>query len=497
MQGREPMNMTSATVEIQPEEREAAATGAPSLPMTLEQTGLSESFVSELLMKALYVQGSRTGDQLAAFIRLSFTILDDLLLTLQQRRLIEVRGTKGKGRRGYTFALTTEGRDRCREIMTTSRYVGAAPVPLGQYCAIVEHQKVEDAEVDEQQVADGLDHLVLHDDFRESLGPAINSGRSLFLYGHAGNGKTVLAEAIAEMLGDAIYIPFAVEVDGQVIQIYDPVFHEPVDEVGGSGDLDSTWLDPAPEYDTRWVRIRRPVVMVGGELMLDDLELQFDQLSGVFRGPPQMKANGGVFIIDDFGRQRVRPRDLLNRWMVPLEKHVDFLSLPMGHKLPVPFQCLLIFATNLDPAELVEEAFLRRIRYKILVDNPTREQYTEIFKEACEHRGLPYTPDAVDFVFEEYYSRPHLQERACHPRDITNHLIDIARYKRRDAELSPELLRMACDAYFLDVVDAGAEIGAENNGGRYNTGSSLEEGRSGAGPDARSQDRLEMGRFDS
>jgi SpoVK/Ycf46/Vps4 family AAA+-type ATPase len=181
--------------------------------------------------------------------------------------------------------------------------------------------------------------------------------------------------------------------------------------------------------------------------------------------------------------------------MVPLEKHVDFLSLPMGHKLPVPFQCLLIFATNLDPAELVEEAFLRRIRYKILVDNPTREQYTEIFKESCEQRGLPFTPHAIDFVYEAYYSRPHIQERCCHPRDITNHLIDIARYKRRDVELSPELLRLACDAYFLDVVDATAVL-EEGSGGRFNTGSSLEEGRDGAGPDGRSQDRLEVGRFD-
>jgi predicted ATPase with chaperone activity len=490
------MNTTSATVRIDPQESvNAAEVGTPRLPTTLEETGLSESFVSELLLKILYVQGSRTGDQLGAFSRLSFGILDDLLLTLQQRRLIEVRGTEGKGRRGYTFALTTEGRDRCREIMTTSRYVGPAPVPLTQYRAIVDHQKVEDAEVDEQQVAEGLSHLVLNGNFRESLGPAINSGRSLFLYGHAGNGKTVLAEAIAEMLGDALYIPFSVEVDGLVIAIYDPVFHEPVHEAG-NGDLSSAWMDPEPDYDMRWVRIRRPVVMVGGELMLDDLELQFDQLSGVFRAPPQMKANGGVFIIDDFGRQRVRPRDLLNRWMVPLEKHVDFLSLPMGHKLPVPFQCLLIFATNLDPAELVEEAFLRRIRYKILVDNPTREQYTEIFKESCEQRGLPFTPHAIDFVYEEYYSRPHIQERCCHPRDITNHLIDIARYKRRDVELSPELLRLACDAYFLDVVDATAVLQEDGSGGRFNTGSSLEEGRGGAGPEGRSQDRLEMGRFD-
>ena len=487
------MNTTSATLETQSGGQTAKqAPGSPPIPMTLEQTGLSSSFVSELLMKVMYVQGTRSGDELASYLRLPFSILDDLLLTLQQRRLVEVRGTQGKGRRGYTFALTTQGRERCREIMTTSRYVGPAPVPLRQYRAIVEHQKVEDAQVDEDQVVDGLRHLVLYTGFKEALGPAINSGRSLFLYGHAGNGKTVLAEAIADMLGDAIYIPFTVEIDGQVISIYDPVFHEPVHEVGG--DLGSNWMEPEPEHDRRWLRIRRPVVMVGGELMLDDLELQFDQLAGVFRAPPQMKANGGVFIIDDFGRQRVRPRDLLNRWMVPLEKHVDFLSLPMGHKLPVPFQCLLIFATNLDPAELVEEAFLRRIRYKILVDNPTKEQYTEIFKRECAKRGLPFTPDAVDFVFEEYYSRAHLAARSCHPRDIANHLVDIARYKRREAELSPDMLRMACDAYFLDVVDVGIEL--EETAGRYNAGASMDKAREGSGPTARRQDRLELGRYD-
>ena len=490
------MNTTSATLKMPVGGHgHTDGNGAPPLPETIEQTGLSDSFLSDLLLKILYIQGARSGEQIADFVRLPFTLIDDLLLTLQQRRLLEVRGTQGKGRRGYTFALTTEGRNRCREIMMTSRYVGPAPVTLRQYQAIVQNQKVEDAEVDEEQVAEGLKHLILYDNFKEAIGPAINSGRSLFLYGHAGNGKTVLAEAIADMLGDAIYLPYAVEIDGQVISIYDPVFHEPV---RGSEDRDpgSAWMDPEPEYDQRWIRVRRPVVMVGGELMLDDLELQFDQLAGVFRAPPQMKANGGVFIIDDFGRQRVRPRDLLNRWMVPLEKHVDFLSLPMGHKLPIPFQCLLIFATNLDPAELVEEAFLRRIRYKILVDNPSKEQYAEIFEQACEQRGLPYTPHAVDFVYEEYYSRPHIAPRACHPRDITNHLIDIARYKRRDAELSPQLLRMACDAYFLDVVEVDTGPDSGGNHGRFNTGSSLAEGRKGAGPSGRMQDRLDMGRFD-
>ncbi len=484
------MSTASAPIEMQ---ADRSSGGGPAMPTKLEDTGLSQPFVADLLLKTLYIQGARTGDQLATFLRLPFTILDDLLLTLQQRRLIAVGATQGKGRRGYTFELTGQGRDRSREIMVTSRYVGPAPVPLAQYHAIADHQKVEDAEVDEAQVREGLGHLVLNEAFVEGLGPAINSGRSLFLYGHAGNGKTVLAEAIAEMLGDAIYIPYAVEIDGQVIAVYDPIFHEPVGD--GGSESGSVWIDPEPEHDMRWLRIRRPVVMVGGELMLDDLELQFDRLAGVFQAPPQMKANGGVFIIDDFGRQRVRPRDLLNRWMVPLEKHVDFLSLPMGHKLPIPFQCLLIFATNLDPAELVEEAFLRRIRYKILVDNPTREQYAEIFRRECEKRNLGYTPQAVDFLYEEYYSQPHLHPRSCHPRDIANHLRDVARYKRRAPELTPDLLRMACAAYFLEVVEP-TEDGGDGAAGRYNQGSSLDEQRAGAPRSWRAQDRLDSGAFD-
>jgi predicted ATPase with chaperone activity len=487
------MSYASLDLAVEPsDDVDVVAAEGPRLPTNLEETGLSSALVSELLLKTLYVQGARSGDELAGFLRLPFSILDDELLTLQQRRLVQVRGTKGRGRRGYTFELTGEGRSRCREVMVTDRYVGPAPVPLEQYQLIVADQRVEDAEVDEDLVREGLRHLVFDDKFQEALGPAINSGRSMFLYGHAGNGKTSLAEAIADMLGDAIYIPYCIEVEGQIISLFDPVFHEPVER--RSEDSNLVWFDPAPDYDPRWVRIRRPVVMVGGELMLDDLELQFDRLMGVFRAPPQMKANGGVFIIDDFGRQRVRPRDLLNRWMVPLEKSVDFLSLPMGHKLPVPFQCLLIFATNLDPSELVEEAFLRRIRYKILVDNPTRSQYEEIFRRACESRGLAFAPEAVELLYEEYYSRPDLAPRACHPRDVTNHLCDIAKFKRREADLTPEMLRMACDSYFMDVVEPTDSSGHDH--GRYNSGSSLEEAAEGQKPTWREQDRLDAGSFD-
>jgi predicted ATPase with chaperone activity len=424
---------------------------APPVPETLEDTGLSSAAISDLLLRTLHQQGARTGAQLEAFIRLPFHLLDDELLTLQQRRLVEVRSTQGVGRRGYTFDLTGEGRERVREILPTNRYVGPAPVPLGQYWTIVDRQKVQDVRVGRDYVRAGFRHMVLEEDLIDSVGPAINSGRSLFLYGDAGNGKTTIAEAISEMMGGTIFVPFALEIEGQIIAVFDPLHHRPPDdEDSGSSER---WLKPAQEYDQRFIRVHRPVVMVGGELTLDQLELQFDPQSGVFRAPPQVKANGGVFIIDDFGRQRVRPRDLLNRWMLPLEKHVDFLTLPMGPKLPVPFECLLIFSTNLDPSELVEEAFLRRIRYKILVGDPTRQQYEEIFMRCCAARGIEYDGRAVEYVYENYYERYGIPPRACHPRDIVNQVSDLAQYLEVEASLATQMLKLACGAYFLDMPD--------------------------------------------
>ena len=428
---------------------------APPVPESLEDTALTSAALSDLLLRTLNQQGARTGAQLEEFIRLPFHILDDELLTLQQRRFVEVRSTQGVGRRGYFFDLTGEGRSRVREILPSSRYVGPAPVPLDQYWAVVDKQKVQDARVSREMVREGFKHMVLDDELMDSLGPAVNSGKSLFLYGFAGNGKTTIAEAIADMMGGAIYVPFAIEVEGQVISLFDPLHHRPVFEEEQTGG--DAWLKPAKGHDPRFIRVHRPVVMVGGELTLDQLELQFDAQSGVFRAPPQVKANGGIFIIDDFGRQRVRPRDLLNRWMLPLEKNVDFLTLPMGPKLPVPFECLLIFSTNLDPSELVEEAFLRRIRYKILIGDPTREQYEEIFERCCVARGIPYTSEAVAYIFETYYEPHGIYARACHPRDIVNQVCDLAQYLEVEASLATPMLKLACGAYFLDTSDPQAD----------------------------------------
>jgi predicted ATPase with chaperone activity len=423
----------------------------PPVPDTLEETGLTSAFVSDLVVKTLYMQGARLGAQIEDFLRLPFALLDDELLDLQQRRLVEVRGTKGHGRRGYTFDLTGEGRNRARDLQQTNRYVGPAPVPLTEYWECIRQQSARGLQIERDEIRGGFSHLVFDPEFIDMVGPAVNSGKSLFLYGHAGNGKTSMAEAIAAMLGTSVYIPYAVEIEGQIISVFDPVSHRPEGELGEGDEGTPTYLQARPSYDARYVLVRRPAVMVGGELTLDELELQFDPQSGVYRAPPQMRANLGVFIIDDFGRQRVRPRDLLNRWMVPLDRHMDFLSLPMGHKFPVPFECLLIFATNLNPLELVEEAFLRRIQYKILVDNPSREQYEDIFRGRCERVGLEYSPTAVELIFQEFYDKRGIPPRACHPRDIVNHLMDISKYLGVELSTSGRMLGLACRSYFLDM----------------------------------------------
>ena len=428
---------------------------APEIPETLEETGLSGETVDELILKGLYVRGARTGQGLVDDIRIPFSILDDRLLDLQQRMLLEVRGAKGHGRGGYTFDLTGKGRDRAREAMTSSQYVGPAPVPLDRYRAWVEAGSIRNARLDREAIEAGFSHLVLDPDFVEQIGPAINSAKSMFLYGDSGNGKTTLAEAIARMMGGELYVPHAVEIGGHVMVVHDPVHHRtlPDGKVGPAAeeDEDPAWLAKPPAYDRRYARVARPVVFTGGELTLDQLDLQYDPHTKIYQAPFQVKANGGVLIIDDFGRQIVRPRDLLNRWIVPLEKRLDFLTLHTGHKFPVPFDCLLVFATNLDPLDLVDEAFLRRIHYKILVPDPTYDQYLQIFRRGCIARQIPFDADAVRWIWDEYYEKRSIAARSCHPRDLLDHLCDAARYLDVEPTLSIRLLERACHSYFLDM----------------------------------------------
>jgi len=428
----------------------AANVSVPPAPDTLADTGLSADLVRDLLLKVFYVQGAATGHYLSEFLRLPFALIDDELLTLQQRRFIEVRGTTGPNRASYLFDLAGAGRDRAKDALDASQYVGPAPVPLPQYRKWIEAQSIHNAHVTQETLRAGFSHLVLNESLVDALGPAVNSSKSIFLYGHPGNGKTAIAEAISRMLGGVLYLPYAVDVEGQVMLLFDPVHHEEVERDDDALGKDELWLRSGSGYDRRFAHVKRPVVLTGGELTLDQLDLRYDHFTKMYQAPFQVKANGGLLIVDDFGRQRVPPRDLLNRWIVPLEKRLDYLTLHTGGKFPVPFDCLLIFATNLDPAELVEEAFLRRIHYKIPVVDPTRAQYEEIFQRCSAKAGLAYSPESVAFVFDEFYDKRGIRPRGCHPRDLIAHLEDIAKYQQISAQLSTELLERACQSYFLE-----------------------------------------------
>jgi predicted ATPase with chaperone activity len=425
----------------------------PPVPESVSDTGLSEEFIVDLLLKTLYVQGVRTGRQLMAAVRLPFSFVDDRLLSLQQRRLVEVLGTSGPNRGSYLFDLTGAGRDRAREALSSSQYVGPAPVPLVQYRTWVEKQTIRNVHVTREVVREGFRRMVLSDAVHDVLGPSINSAKSLFLYGAPGNGKTMIAETISHLLGGDIFVPFTVEVEGQMMILYDPVYHHPVAGLNPLEETDGAeggWLKESPTYDQRYVKVRRPIVLTGGELTLDQLDLQYDVHTKMYQAPFQLKANGGVLILDDFGRQRVPPKDLLNRWIVPLEKRIDFLTLHTGGKFPVPFDCLLIISTNLEPSHLVEEAFMRRIHYKILVEGPNPQQYAEIFARCCIERDIPYDQAAVNHIYDQWYGQRGIHARACHPRDILDHLVDIARFYQGRPELTFDMVDRACRSYFLD-----------------------------------------------
>jgi predicted ATPase with chaperone activity len=405
--------------------------------------------VRDLILKTLYVQGGRTGHHLTEFLKLPFAIVDDELLSLQQRRFIEVRGTTGPNRASYLFDLAQAGRERAKEALEASQYVGPAPVPLAQYSVWIEAQSIQNAHITEESLRAGFGHLVLSHSLLDTLGPAVNSSKSIFLYGHPGNGKTAIAQAISQMLGGELYLPYAVDVDGQIMLVHDPLHHLSAGDPDEVLESDALWLRSGAGYDRRYAKVKRPVVVTGGELTLDQLDLRYDPFTKLYQAPFQVKANGGVLIIDDFGRQRVPPRDLLNRWIVPLDKRIDYLTLHTGGKFPVPFDCLLIFATNLEPTELVEEAFLRRIHYKVPVVDPTRGEYEEIFRRYSEAAGLKYESDAVAHVFSQYYDRLGIHPRGCHPRDLLGHVADIAKYRQIQPQLTVDMMDQACKSYFL------------------------------------------------
>jgi predicted ATPase with chaperone activity len=423
----------------------------PPVIRTIEDTGLNVSFIQDLVLKLMYLRGQLIGRDIADSTHLPFTgVISPVLDFLKREQMCEVKGSGGLGAATYEYVITNKGSARARELMERTAYVGPAPVSWDEYVAAIEMQRTEKLTVNPSIMSKSLSHLVLEESVFDKIGPAVNSGKSMFLYGPPGNGKTTIAEAIGQMvLKNDMYIPYAVEVDGQIIKVFDEINHEAVQNPELSGG--STGSLSGKRIDERWVRIKRPVIMVGGELTLDGLDLKYDPTNKYYEAPFQMKANGGMFLIDDFGRQQVRPRDLLNRWIVPMEKNIDFLALHTGRKVEVPFAVLIVFSTNLPPRDLVDEAFLRRIRHKIEVTSPTFEGYREIFKKVCKARNVPYDENAVKYLLQEYYVKQKHKLRANHPRDLIDQIKDIADYLGTEPKLTKELIDRATDAYFVDL----------------------------------------------
>jgi predicted ATPase with chaperone activity len=402
----------------------------------------------DLILKSLFHRGGMTGMDVANSLHLPFVVLDKLLLDATQRHFVEVQGASGHGRGGYSFVLTEEGHNRALTALSSSQYVGPAPVPLERFKKWVRIQSVRDHRVTRELLEEAFSDLVLSAEVTHALGPAVNSGASIFLHGAPGNGKTAIAERLGTLISSEIYLPHAILVDGHVIVLYDPVFHRKVPrswEEEASGGL----VRPVDAYDRRFVRIKRPTVFVGGELSMDQLDLQMSEFSKVYRAPFQVKASGGVLIVDDFGRQRMSPAELLNRWIVPLELGFDNLTLDSGVKFPVPFDCILIFATNLDPGSLLDEAFLRRIQFKVEIRSPDRESFARIFEMNCEQLGIDYKQQAVELLYREFYEPHGIEPRGCHPRDILHHLQSVSQYEGVPMMLEADPLRRAARSYFL------------------------------------------------
>jgi len=441
--------MTAVLTAPVPQTSTSAATDAPptygfvpKVPASFKKAGLDATVVESLILKYLFGVGSATGAKIAEEVCLPVPPVVELLASLKQQQIVVFVGVAGMG--DFTYTLTDAGRDRARRFMVESMYMGPAPVPIEAYITAIKAQTITALSPQVEDLERAFSDLLISQELFDVLGPAINSGRGMFLYGYPGNGKTSIAERITRCFGDEIFIPRCLIVDGLIIKLFDPAIH---DEISVPKD---SILKKDP-VDARWVKIRRPTIIVGGELTMEALEVQFNTASRTCEAPMQLKSNCGTLVIDDFGRQRMRPIELLNRWIVPLEKRFDFLALPNGKKVKVPFDQLIIFSTNLEPKELCDDAFLRRIPYKINVPDPEEAVFRKLFEFVAS--GLGFTLDdqgraAVDYLIEKHFKTNQRPFRCCQPRDLLLQVKNRCLYTGQPLTITPELFDYAVSVYF-------------------------------------------------
>ncbi len=403
-------------------------------PQTVEESGIKRGLIEDLALKAFYLQGELALRELAAYMHVSLGIIKEIFDYLRKEQFVEV---KGMAAGDFRVTTTTLGKERAIALLLQNQYTGAVPVSFRDYTARVRSQSVRDFAVKPEEMAQAFESLVLSERILNQIGTAVVSGTSIFLYGGTGTGKTAIAELMPLIYHDRVWIPHAVEVDGQIIAIFDPIVHETIED-----SLHTL-------HDERWVLCKRPRVLVGGELTFEMLDLQFNPVAKFYSAPVQMKANNGVLIVDDFGRQRIRPEELLNRWILPLDRRIDFLTLAGGRKLEIPFDLFVVFATNIHPTDLADEAFLRRIHNKIRVEPMDNDSFKEIFRRLCAQHGLAHDPAVVDYLIDVLTRDFNQPLRACYARDVINQIRWGAQYERRDPEINKNSVLQACKNYFL------------------------------------------------
>jgi predicted ATPase with chaperone activity len=445
--GKEPELTAKAT------DRPRSERFSPPVPQSLSDTGLPNSIIEQLILKILYFKGDVMGSDLCRAIGLSFSLIEDMIDAFKFKQLIQVKSSLGYGPISALLSLTEQGRFVARDYLDNNQYVGPAPVSVSQYREAVLTQRMPAVWLTRERLANAYSHMVTTEGMLDQIGPAVTSGKSLLIYGQPGNGKTQVAEALSKIQSSYIYVPYALECQGNIIQLFDPMYHKPVVEA-----VEKTeGLDFEAQHDGRWALCKRPFIASGGELSLSMLDLSYNAVSKIYDAPFQLKANNGIYLVDDFGRQKATSAEILNRWIVPMERRIDYLSFSNGGKMTVPFEIFLVFSTNLTPDKLGDEAFLRRIQYKMLLRSPDVDEFRTIFCNFCKSLELDAPAALIEAFISKHYLNTGKKFRRCHPRDVVSQVVDLINFKRLPRELTEDLLDQAFASCFLstaDLVDA-------------------------------------------